>query len=461
MKKFISIILVLILSLTILAGCGGDSAPTPDEKPSKSDNPTSVPAAPAPKEPEITEGFWVVESLVMDGAEFSGQDITDLFGKFEDVMALQFKEDGSFVGIIFQDFISGSFKKTETGYEIDVADEKAKASFVDGKLVMELDGGAFTLKSQENTPASFASNPWFTYAPNFDSEQTMAMSNFMGGGFYYIEDNVIYGLSHSQSNNGALAAISFHMKGDFPEIDEIAILDGDGCARYITKYGDYLYYIMDYESIRRIKLDGSDMEIIFEGPCDNLQIHEDRIYFSDEDYWFLSCDMDGGNIEAVVDKEVYYPYFIGTDWLVFQDDADDESLHIYNTTHYTEMNITYFPCYNPVMDGKYLYFVAGDDGSINLCRVDMSDPYTFYFDRSELSLVDYAFMIDEEEFYGPNNDKVLKEDWKKLGNDEDTLSVMEKFVSGEYTIYHEFDEEGYISAKYIMSKTRHGGTSFR
>ncbi len=458
MKKFISILLVLIFLLTILAGCGGDSAPTPDSRPSKSDNPAPAPAI---KEPEITEGFWVVESLVMDGAEFSGQDLTDIFGAPEDVLALEFKEDGSLVGIIFQDFLKGSFVKTESSYEVAMADEKAKASFVDGKLVIELEDGSFTLKSQENTPASFASNPWFTYEPNFDSEQTMAMSNFMGGGFYHVENGVIYGLSHTKSNNGGLAAISFHMKGDFPEIDEIVILDGDGCARNITKYEDYLYYTMDYESIRRIKPDGSNMEIIYEGPCDNLQIHEGRIYFSDADYRFLSCNLDGGNIETLIDREIYYPYFIGTDWMVFQDDADDESLHLYNTTHGTDFNITYFPSYNPVMDGKYLYFVAGDDGSCNLCRVDMSDPYTFYFDRSELSLADFSFMIDEEEFYGPNNDKVYKEDWKKLGNDEEMLSVMEKYVSEEYTIYHEFDEEGYIIAKYIMSKTKHGGTSFR
>lgn len=462
MKKFISVLLVIILSLGILAGCGGDSGPAAPDPAPKEPTPTPAAPAPAPEEPEITEGFWVVESLVMDGVEFSGQDIKDLFGNFDDVMALQFKEDGSFVGIIFQDFVSGSYERNDAGYGFELADEKVKAGFDEGKLVIETKDGSFKLKAQESTPASFESNPWFTYAPDFNSEQTMAMSNFMGGGFYHIEDNVIYGLTHSESLNGGLAAISFHMKGDFPEIDEIHVLDGDGCAYFITRYEDYLYYIMGFESIRRIKTDGSDMEVIYEGYCDNLQIHEGRLYFSDEDYWFVSCDMDGGNIKTVVDREVYYPYFIGTDWMIFQDDADDESLHLYNTTHYTDLNITYFPCYNPVMDGNYLYFVAGDDGSSNLCRVNMSDPYTFYFDRSELSLADFAFMIDEEDIYGPNNSSVLKEDWKELGNAEgDTLRVMEKYVSGEYTIHHEFDEEGYISGKYIMSKTKFGGTSFR
>ncbi|MBP3633309.1 MAG: DUF5050 domain-containing protein [Oscillospiraceae bacterium] len=442
MKKWIALALVLLMTLCLLTGCGEKEQPSVKEK-------------------TISDGYWVVEKLQMEGTEFSGEDMTGLFGPADSIMALAFDAEGTFYAVLFEDFIQGSYTGTPEAPELDFAGESVKGTCTEDTLILDLKDGSFTLKRQDEMPDSLAGNPWVTYAPDFDAAQTAAMSNFMLFGNYLIEDDVLYGLTHSQSLDGSLGATPFHMKGDFPEFEETTILDGNGRATYLCKDGDTLYYILNYEKVCRINTDGSDAKVLYEGPCDYLQIHEGRLYFADEDYCFVSTDLDGGDLRTVVDKEIYYPYFICSDWMVFQDDADDESLHLYNTTHGTELNITYVPSYNPILDGHYLYYTDMADGAYFLCRVDMSDPATFLFDGSELPLRESGFMIDDKFFYTTNNHSVAKEDWKKLTDDSDATEEAEMYVSQDYTVHHEFDSDGLISGKYMMSKERNGGSPFQ
>ena len=327
-------------------------------------------------------------------------------------------------------------------------------------LVLTMKDGSFTLKRQEEMPDSLANNPWVTYAPDFDVKQTADMSNFMSYGYYLIEDEVLYGLTHSETLAGSLGAMSFHMKGDFPEFDETAILDKNGYATYLCKDGDTLYYIRNFEAVCKVNIDGSGAKVLYEGVCDYLQIHEGRLYFADENYHFVSTDMDGGNLTTVVDKEIYYPYFICSDWMIFQDDADDESLHLYNVTHGTELNITYVPSYNPILDGHYLYYAEPVEDRYYLCRIDMSDPETFLFEGSDLPLRESTFMIDDKFIYTTNGISIEKENWQKLTDNKDITEEIYMCVSEGYTVYHEFDSDGLIGRKGLMSKERFGGNSF-
>ncbi len=457
MKKWTALILALSMSLCLLAGCGGGDE-KPVQKPAeKSDTQTSQTA---PKEKAVSDGYWVVEKMEMDGTEFSGEDMTGIFGPADSIMALAFDGEGSFDAVLFEDFLKGTYSGANDALELDFAGESVKGTCTGDTLVLDMEDGSFTLKRQDKMPDMLASNPWGTYAPDFDAEQTAAMSNFMSYGYYLIEDEVLYGLTHSQSLNGGLGATPFHMKGDFPEFEETAILDGNGLATYLCKDGDTLYYILNSEKVCRVNTDGSGAEVLYEGACDYLQLHEGRLYFVDENYCFVSTNLDGGDLTTVVNKEIYYPYFICSDWMIFQDDADDESLHLYNTTHGTELNITYVPSYNPILDGHYLYYTDSSDEGYFLCRIDMSDPDTFLFDGSELPLRESGFMIDDKFFYTTNGNSVAKEDWKKLTDESDATEEIEMYVSKDYTVYHYFDSEGIITGKYVMSKERNGGSPF-
>lgn len=438
--------LTLSLILCSFAGCGGDD----NENPGKHIEGKNG----------ITEGYWVAEKIMMEGTEFSGDDMTGIFGPADSIMAIAFGEDGTFSAVLFEDFVEGTYSGTPEAPELDFAGEIVKGAIEGDTLVLTMKDGSFTLKRQDKIPNSFANNPWVTYAPDFDAKQTSAMSNFMSYGYYLIEDDVLYGLTHSESSYGSLGAMSFHMKGDFPEFDGTEILDGNGRANYLCKEGDTLYYIRDFEAVCRINTDGSDAKVLYEGVCDYLQLHEGRLYFADENYHFVSTDTNGGDLQTVVDKEIYYPYFICSDWMVFQDNDDDESLHLYNITHGTELNITYIPSYNPILDGHYLYYTDMVDDQYYLCRIDMSDPETFLFEGSDLPLRESAFMIDDKFIYTTNGISIEKENWQKLTDDKDVTEEIYVCVSEGYTVYHEFDSDGLISRKGLMSKERFGGNSF-
>ena len=444
MKKIIALILTMTLILCVFSGCGGSGEPS--EKPIEKDG--------------IVGGYWVAEKIEMEGTEFSGEDMTGIFGPADTIMAIFFTENGTFNGVLFEDYIKGTYSGTLEAPELDFDGEIVKGTLDGDMLLLTMKDGSFTLKRQDEIPDSLANNPWVTYAPDFDAEQTSAMSNFMAYGYYLVEDDVLYGLTHSESSSGSFGAMSFHMKGDFPEFEETRILDGEGFATYICKDGDVLYYIRNFEEICCIGTDGSGAKVLYEGACDYLQIHEGRLYFADENYNFVSTDMNGENLVTVVDKEIYYPYFICSDWMIFQDDADDESLHLYNTTHGTELNITYVPSYSPIMDGQYLYYTDVADGQYFLCRIDMSDPQTFRFEGSELPLREPGFMIDDKFIYTTNGCGIEKENWKELADDKDVTEEIYMYVSEDYTVHHEFDSEGLIGGKYLMSKEKFGGTAF-
>ena len=449
MKKIIALMLTLSLLLCLFAGCGGDENPKdPSEKPKEEKN-------------GVIGGYWVAEKIVMEGTEFSGEDMTGIFGPADTIMAVAFGSDGTFDAVLFEDYIKSTYTGTLEAPEMDFGGEIVKGA-LDGEdiLVLTMKDGSFTLKRQEEMPDSLANNPWVTYAPDFDVKQTADMSNFMSYGYYLIEDEVLYGLTHSETLAGSLGAMSFHMKGDFPEFDETAILDKNGYATYLCKDGDTLYYIRNFEAVCKVNIDGSGAKVLYEGVCDYLQIHEGRLYFADENYHFVSTDMDGGNLTTVVDKEIYYPYFICSDWMIFQDDADDESLHLYNVTHGTELNITYVPSYNPILDGHYLYYTEPVEDRYYLCRIDMSDPETFLFEGSDLPLRESTFMIDDKFIYTTNGISIEKENWQKLTDNKDITEEIYMCVSEGYTVYHEFDSDGLIGRKGLMSKERFGGNSF-
>lgn len=445
MKKIITLMLVLLL-LCISAGCGGNGNDNPNE--------------PSQEKNGITDGFWVAEKIVLEGTEFSGDDMTGIFGPADSIMALAFGTDGTFNAVLFEDYVKGTYTGTSEAPEMDFGGEIVKGTLDGDTLVLTMKDGSFTLKRQDEIPDSFANNPWVTYAPDFDANQTSAMSNFMSYGYYLIEDDVLYGLTHSETLSGSLGAMPFHMKGDFPEFEETIILDGKGYANYICKDGDTLYYIRNFEAVCKVNIDGSGAEVLYEGVCDYLQIHEGRLYFADENYNFVSTDMNGGDFITVVDKEIYYPYFICSDWMIFQDDADDESLHLYNITHGTELNITYVPSYNPILDGHYLYYADMVDDQYFLCRIDMSDPETFLFEGSDLPLRESSFMIDDKFVYTTNGISIEKENWQKLTDDSDVTEEIYVCVSEGYTVYHEFDSDGLIGRKGLMSKEKFGGNSF-
>ena len=58
----------------------------------------------------------------------------------------------------------------------------------------------------------------------------------------------------------------------------------------------------------------------------------------------------------------------------------------------------------------------------------------------------------------------LAEEYVDFGTDwltKDVTAEVEVYASKDYKVYHEFDDEGLIGGKYLMSKAEGGGTSFK
>lgn len=448
MKKWISVILAMMMTVCLLTGCGGSG---------EAEEPAS--------EQKITldSGYWVLETMTIEGSELTSKEIEGIYGKLDTVMALAFSKEGKVSGVLFADNFEATYTGTLEKFEIKLPDEVLKGSYSEKeKMVLTLqDGSKMVLAYQEKMPESIASNPWSTYKPEFDAEQTCAMSNFIMYGRYWVEDDVVYGLTHSAGLQGAFGATPFHMKGDFPQFEETKILDDRGLATYLNKVGDALYYVMNGEEICRINADGSGLKTLYKGVCDYMQIHNDRIYFTDKNQHFVSTDMDGKDLKEVVNKEIYYPYFISSDWIIFQDDADSESLHLYNTKFGEEVNITYVKSYSPIMNGKYLYYIDASDGDNYLCRIDMSDPEKFLCERSEKTLSHSDYVIDGKDIYFANDTRVALEKWQDAELTDEVFEEMEVYLSDAYNIYHKFDKNNLIIGKYLISNTESGSTSFK
>lgn len=208
---------------------------------------------------------------------------------------------------------------------------------------------------------------------DFSAEESRAMSNFSNGGLYYFAGATLYGrllspdsdfLRMGAADLGSAAARS---------------LDGDISPAYMFISGEYLYYVRypnsDSDvSIARMRPDGTELTELYEGKdCDFLQLHGGRLYFTDENHRFVSADMDGGSIQTVIDRAVYYPYFIGEDLILFQDDSDGQSLHLFSVSGGYDIKLNDMISYSPVICGSFLYYLGaeGPDENTRLCRIDI------------------------------------------------------------------------------------------
>ena len=151
MKKWISVILAMMMTVCLLAGCAGGAEES--EEPAAEEKIT------------LDSGYWVVETMTMEGSEFSTEDIKGIFGEPDTVMALAFSKEGKLNGVLFSDHFEATYTGTLEEFEIQLPDEVLKGSYSEEeKMVLTLqDGSEMVLVYQEEMPESIASTAWITY----------------------------------------------------------------------------------------------------------------------------------------------------------------------------------------------------------------------------------------------------------------------------------------------------------
>jgi hypothetical protein len=154
------------------------------------------------------------------------------------------------------------------------------------------------------------------------------------------------------------------------------VLDDRGVARYILFLDDSTMFYMlgnasaEENGIYMCAVDGSNRAQIVAGSINFMQLYEGRLYFT-AGAWQgpalaesqLQCyDPQTGETTTVLGKSVYFPYVYG-DKILYQFDADGETLHVCDMDGGNDNKITDTVTYYPIFDGEYIYYVNGTDGN--------------------------------------------------------------------------------------------------
>ncbi len=216
----------------------------------------------------------------------------------------------------------------------------------------------------------------------FSDSDTTAMSNFMLQGRYWFDGTFLYGLAFDKNDilpNLVRMEVSFYDVAPQPGTCEP--LDRHVNAVYLTPVDNWLYYIRHDRSSNTVSLSRLNLEtlepemLLSAADLSYLHFHNGRLYFTAENHHFFSSDLTGNGIQPILEKEVYYPYFLDDDRLLYQDAADGESLHLFRCSDGTDIKLTNTPSFHPVLSGSNLYFLSADDNALHLSCMDLSNPF--------------------------------------------------------------------------------------
>lgn len=216
--------------------------------------------------------------------------------------------------------------------------------------------------------------------PVYDADQAMAMNNWINLGPMLVEDDVFYGSYYLESSfESFLVTFEILHEGNDLKAGPWTFLDAEHHANYLQKRGDLLYYVAlgmkdssEPSGIVSVRTDGSDRKVLVEGPCESLFLAGERMFFTDGEARLYSADLNGEDPQLILDKEVYYTYFLNEDWLLYQDDADSESLHLYYLPKQYDLKLNDERSFNPVLLGSRLFYTTPDGDAFHLSCIDLS-----------------------------------------------------------------------------------------
>ena len=167
-----------------------------------------------------------------------------------------------------------------------------------------------------------------------------------------------------------------------------------------------------------------------------LQVYDNALYYADSKFRFMKCKLDGSDPQVVLDKAVYYPWVIDDEWIIYQDDADSETLHLYSVEKKYDTAITGAASEAPVIDGSTLWYTEpkGKNDDYHLVKADLSKwdnaKKEFASEKGEREVA-YAVLPWGDELYlgefrTNSNCRVAKGSWKELeyeGKDDNEKAI--------------------------------------
>ncbi len=264
---------------------------------------------------------------------------------------------------------------------------------------------------------------------SFSEEQTLDISRFMLQGRYWSEGSDLFGMAFDKNSSlPNLICTSVDLSGALPSLSPYTVLDRHVNATFLTPVSDSLIYIRhdrdaDSSSLARLNLESLTVEILTDNIPDlsYLSFHHNRLYFTGENHHYFSSALDGSDIQPILEKEVYYPYFLSDDWLLYQDSADNESFHLFRLSDGADVVLTSVPSFHPVISGSMLYFLTQqEDDLLHLSCINFSKPSSSPDTLYDLEVSPLPssgeFYISSNTLYGCNQLKTDLLRWKQFSD---------------------------------------------
>lgn len=458
MKRIPALFLALVLCFT-LAACGGTpnakpteapektSAPTQTSAPTETPAPTEVPApteTPAPEKISLS-GVWecIDASLTEAGNVTKAEELVSLYDMaLKDMFSVTIYPDNQAEIVYMGDDVLTQYQKTDSGFlftalnEAGEAELELTATFADEKLTFTMEESytsdgqeivsemAYVLKRTGDVSSRFVEG----YDLMLSGDEVQKMSNFINQQYYLKVDQVLYGWF----NKADFGRANVSVQDQNVTLEDSKVIAKDCDISRLCTEGEYLYGCLNVygsssdQGIVRMKLGSDTLETIYDKTCNYLQILNGKLYFTDENHRFCSMNLDGSEKTIVLDKESYYTYLLNEEWLLYQDDDDQETIHLYNLNTQNDTRLTDKQSYHPIICEGFLYYLTSEKHDIydyTLCRVGLYSGKQDVTD--DMGYRETFFINGEKIFYHHAGCPSLPVDkWDKL---------YEKFPDGFYS----------------------------
>ena len=207
--------------------------------------------------------------------------------------------------------------------------------------------------------------------PDLDLSGSRRMANELLGNRALIHGETLYCYEFDSDYRPVLG--SYRLRDGLPENFRVladncvpcglSLLDGK--LYYLNSLADHSVEVLDPDSGRR--------ETLVVGPCADLRIREEGMYYRREDGRLYRCNLRGGDETLMAEEELYYPCPL-EDLILFQDDRLGERLCLYRPEDGARLLLTAGPAYGPLIWQGRLYY-SGKDGlhSVDLRGEDQRD----------------------------------------------------------------------------------------
>ena len=338
------------------------------------------------------DGDWICVDMSIDdnGTMVSKEDLESMFGmKVADIIHLVAYGDGTGEISMMGDTAPVMWTEADGKYQIQIAAQDMgeeeglhfTAEIVNNQLVLVEESVGTMNETEEyitKTIYTFDHNGIISkLLPGWDlkltNEEQLQMSNFMVSGTFIAVDGKLYGNYNGESHGEGTFTMAEIVDGDTIELKNAKAVEENCRAYYLTEHEGNIYGILDYSKIIKIKAGETAYEVIYEGGCDYLQIFENQLYFANEDYKFVTMGLDGGEVQIVIDQgEMYYPYILPNKMVVYQNDPDNETIHMYDLNTGSDVKLTDVVSYEPILCGDFIYFYTPvSDEKSALYRVNL------------------------------------------------------------------------------------------